>query len=120
MTENKICYPLVSWKPTRKEDVNRFWNEQSFDLGLEDYQGNCTWCWKKSDAKLWKLLDENPNALNFPAACEQMYGLSGHNKDGNVRKFFRGNRSAIDVINRVPSKSSDKSPCEDSCEAQPT
>ena len=43
-----IVYPLADYWIIGKEDVNEFWSRQPFSLGLEEHQGNCKWCWKKS------------------------------------------------------------------------
>ena len=40
--KQRIVYPLISWIPTTKLDVNEFWLKQSFDLQLKSYEGNWT------------------------------------------------------------------------------
>lgn len=61
--ENWI-YPLVDIFPTTKRHVLEFWQSQSFDLQLKDYEGNCDLCWKKSQAKRVRILSENPQLGN--------------------------------------------------------
>lgn len=41
-----------------KKIVTEFWNTQNFDLGLEDYQGNCDGCFLKDQADLSRSLGE--------------------------------------------------------------
>lgn len=41
-----------------KSDVHIFWASQSFDLGLQDYQGTCTGCFLKDQADLSRALSE--------------------------------------------------------------
>jgi hypothetical protein len=120
-----IIYPLVSPFPMTKPEINEWWAAQSFDLGLEEHQGNCTWCWKKSLRKHVKLYQESPEIFQFPAQMEEKYGLAGHNVDGNPRVFFRSNTSTKGLIQiaqssaeiRIPSDDPDAdSGCSESCE----
>jgi len=93
----QTVYPLITEGYT-KEDVLDFWSNQPFRLGIKNYQGNCRWCYKKSDRKLRLLAHEDSSMFDFPDRMEQMYGLAGHNVDGNKRKFFRNHRSAQDIV----------------------
>ena len=53
--ENYI-YPLATTHRVNEMMVRKFWDKQCFDLNLKDYQGNCDFCWKKSDRKLITLI----------------------------------------------------------------
>lgn len=86
----KLHYPLFDLG-IDKQDVLTFWENQDFDLGLPDYLGNCVWCYKKSDKKLLKVLDEMPTAFDFPKRMEQ------YARDGR-KAFFRGGRMVDDLI----------------------
>jgi len=77
--QNKI-YPLVDLFPSDKQDVMDFWSQQNFDLRLQDYQGNCKWCYKKSIKKLFKIMDDDISIFDFPNMLEKKYGLVGSNK----------------------------------------
>jgi len=97
-----IVYPLLDWWTVTKPTINRWWAEQPFRLRLAGYQGNCKWCWKKSDRKLWTIMDENPGAFEFPARMEAAYGLYGPEfkkvvAPGYRRTFFRHNRSTQEL-----------------------
>tara|TARA_R110000851_G_C12969723_1_gene555189 strand:+ start:103 stop:969 length:867 start_codon:yes stop_codon:yes gene_type:complete len=94
----KTIYPLIEMDLS-KDDVIDFWESQYFRLGIENYQGNCKWCWKKSARKLRLISYENEDCLTFPDKMEKTEGLSGHNIDGNKRVFFRGNKSVVDILN---------------------
>lgn len=94
----KLVYPFIEWANKTKYDVKDFWAKQSFNLGLKEHEGNCKWCWKKSDRKLFTLLQDRPSDFYFPKDMEGIYGLAGHNIDGTHRKFFRQNRSTLDMI----------------------
>jgi len=94
----KITYPLNDPFMKDKIDVNNFWESQPFKLELLSHQGNCSWCWKKSDKKLHMLIDESPEIFDFPRRMEAKHGLSGHNIDGTKRKFFRKHRSVDNLF----------------------
>lgn len=93
-----MLYPMVGMFPTTKPEIMDFWEDQTFDLGLLEHQGNCTWCWKKSIKKLTRIFNETPEVFEFPARMEEQYGLAGHNVDGAKRTFFRENRSTKDIV----------------------
>lgn len=95
--KESLIYPLVTGGIT-KNDVKRFWQKQPFGLGLDEHQGNCKWCWKKSNRKLWTLVKEDAAQFDFPRRMEEQHGLKGHNKDGLNRKFFRNHRSTEDIL----------------------
>lgn len=96
-----LLYPLISMCPMTKPEINRWWREQPFRLPLKGYEGNCRWCWKKTDRKLATIARETPEAFDFPARMERDFGLAGHrNSDdpGHRRTFFRQNRSTQDIM----------------------
>lgn len=62
--------PLVKWKVT-KEDVREFWNQQEFDLRLEQPFGNCDGCFLKGKGKLLEILAKDINALDWWIEIEE-------------------------------------------------
>jgi 3'-phosphoadenosine 5'-phosphosulfate sulfotransferase (PAPS reductase)/FAD synthetase len=111
--ELKLIYPLISMKSMTKLQINGFWQLQPFRLNLKGYQGNCKWCFKKHDPKLWQLAKETPEIFNFPILMEEKYGdyitpdrikhLKKKGKpipslDERGYTFFRKNRSAKDIL----------------------
>jgi hypothetical protein len=118
----RIIYPLVSMFPSDKPMIKDWWEFQPFQLGLKDYEGNCEACWKKSDTKLIRIAKENPSAFDFPARMEATYGTYA---DGKPRTFFRGRRSAKDIISMAQllnpppyaERPDENSGCSESCEA---
>lgn len=97
VTDKKgLIYPLADYWLIDKEAVKRFWEEQPFNLGLYDYQGNCKWCWKKSLRKHFKLIDDDPTIFDFPAEMEEKYGKVRCPEGQRV--FFRENRSTADLF----------------------
>lgn len=99
--ENRVVYPLIDWVPTTKPEVNAWWAAQPFRLRLRGYQGNCSWCWKKSARKHLTLMSETPRIFDFPERMEQLYGRIGPEMskmpEGYRRTFFRGNRGVADI-----------------------
>ena len=92
----KKVYPMVDWFPVTKQDVLNWWSKQSFDLGLQEHEGNCVWCFKKSLSKHKRLLRERPEAFDFPERMEREYGMVRSVTTEPIR-FFRGHRSVQDL-----------------------
>jgi len=104
---NRFVYPLVDEGVTRTQVLD-FWSKQPFDLELpDDHYGNCVWCWKKTDRKLYTLAIEQPDVFDFPEKMEKLYGThkadraSGHN---GRRYFFRKHRSVADIKREAHAK----------------
>ena len=57
-----------------------FWSDQKFDLQLNDYQGNCKWCYKKSLKKHYAIMRDDISIFDFPDMLEKKYGHIGKNK----------------------------------------
>lgn len=106
-SSHRIIYPLIDMWPLDKQDVTTFWEDQSFDLGLEDHEGNCKTCWKKSDKKHFRLIAEQPESYDFNRRMEAMYGWHGAphygtpSPGGQKRVFFRGRRSTDDMFDQA-------------------
>jgi hypothetical protein len=119
---------LTTPRPTDKQDVLDWWEEQPFDLGIEEFEGNCIGCFKKSFAKHFKQIDKGPAAYDWHREMERKYRFVGP-REGE-RKFFRGNRNVVQLFelreeNRgVPTRQSvdvyENGGCTESCEFLPT
>lgn len=107
--EKRLLYPLISEKPMSKAKINQWWNLQPFRLELKGYQGNCKTCWKKSDAKLYTLINENRSQFDFFEEMEKKYGsfipksriklMEERGEEIPIRtNFFRKNRSVADLV----------------------
>lgn len=102
--EYKILYPLIDEWPSDKQDVMTFWENQEFDLQIEERQGNCVWCWKKSDKKHFQNISKNPEFYDFPRRMEKLYGWNGAPTYGEIvdgrkpRVSFRHHRSTDDLF----------------------
>lgn len=109
--ERRFVYPLIDkrFMPMTKPKINFWWSMQPFRLDLKGYQGNCKTCWKKSNHKLYTIAQETPGKFGFFDRMEQAYG--NHTPASRLEKlkvagtepqlpyvFFRGNRSAQDIL----------------------
>lgn len=118
MDKENIIYPLIETNPVDKSFINYWWNQQSFNLNIPEFLGNCMWCWKKSNKKLQAVYKFDSSIFDFPEEMEFQYGSYA---DGNPRHFFRGNVSAKEIKRSFSSQqelSFDDIPngCSDSCE----
>ena len=68
-----IIYPLCDEIPFNERMVRMFWEKQSFDLGLKDYEGNCDLCFKKSLKKRLTIIKQNPDSAKWWLDMEQKY-----------------------------------------------
>jgi hypothetical protein len=115
---NGLVYPLVSKAPMTKPKVNFWWSQQPFRLQLKGYQGNCSWCWKKSDRKHYTLIREDPKLYQFPAYLEMVYGNVGPEFNADTAEYqervmFRKSRSATDLVAEAQSLPASFAPAED-------
>lgn len=90
--ELNLIYPLISEKPTTKQEISYWWSKNNFRLNIESYKSNCRTCWKKSDIVLSKIYKDNPNYFDFNKEMEKLYGQDKY-------KFFRGGRNTDELIN---------------------
>jgi len=94
-----FVYPLVDYG-IDKRTVNEWWQQQPFTLQLEEHEGNCKLCFKKSDKKLIKSINERPEDLDWLLAMEAKHSENIHGKRSTKIEptyFFRGNRSAKEM-----------------------
>lgn len=98
--QKRIVYPLIKWKPTTKKNVNTYFRDAPFRLSQKGYDGNCKDCWKKSFRKLYTIANEAPEKFDFSSRMEELYGTL----KGDRRVFYRGNRSAKDIVHEARTK----------------
>lgn len=93
-------YPLWDWG-IKKPDVAHFWLKQSFDLNLEDWEGNCKLCHKKSKRKLLTKIVKDPKSVEWHKRVEPAYEQvkPKHKEfDDTPVRFFRSGESILDLI----------------------
>jgi len=94
---DKIEYPLIYEWPTTKGQVLHWWSQQAFDLGLEEFEGNCFGCFKKSHKKLFMQIRKDPSVFDFHRRMEELYRFHKM-PDGDMRVFFRGNLDTVGLF----------------------
>jgi 3'-phosphoadenosine 5'-phosphosulfate sulfotransferase (PAPS reductase)/FAD synthetase len=126
LKKNGISY-LAELQDFSKDDVNDFWANMPFDLGIDDHLGNCVFCIKKSVGKIALAQRDEPEIeLKFNKMIEA--GSSRLNT-GKIPKgiMYRGTNSLISIkkvyqsSSRLEIKQSlrsmkDDSSCSESCE----
>lgn len=81
-----------------KHDVLDWWGEQDFDLGIDEWNGNCVFCMKKSDLKLAAAQRDNPgHYIEFMEMIESDEVRTGY-KAGSRESMYRRKRSLGQVI----------------------
>lgn len=97
--KNRLWYPLIN-ESVNKQIVNRFWDKQPFRLELKGYEGNCKWCWKKSDRKLATIYKNTPERFEFPLLMERKYAEHTANLNPDrlslPMRFFRESKQVSD------------------------
>lgn len=99
--KNKFLYFAELFHVT-KSDVNLFWANQSFDLELKSYEGNCDLCYKKGLRKLMTIAKDKPELADWWREMENKYSMftpeSRINKAKPPYRFFRDNMTIDEII----------------------
>lgn len=122
-----LQYPLIDIWPTDKADILDWWAEQPFDLGIDEFEGNCLGCWKKSLKKHFMQIERDPRVYDFHRRMEEQYCYVGPQK--GHRYFFRGDICTVSLfklyeenkgaLTRVQRADEDGG-CSESCEVYET
>lgn len=86
-----MVYPLVDTWPCDKQDVLDWWEDQPFDLEIDEFEGNCQGCFKKSLKKHFMQIERDPSIYDFHRRMELLYRNVG--PQIGERVFFRQNMS---------------------------
>jgi hypothetical protein len=123
----QIHYPLIDMWPTDKGEILDWWAEQSFDLGIDEFEGNCQGCYKKSSKKHFMQIERDASVYDFHRRMEQQY--RSHGPQVGDRVFFRQNmdtNALFDLYNaskNAPTRSAradEDGGCSESCEVYET
>ena len=63
--EQNIIYPLIYDLKVDNKFIRDWWDRQTFDLKLKDYEGNCDLCFKKSLKKRLTIIKERPDVAEW-------------------------------------------------------
>jgi len=58
-----------------ERDIREWWDKQSFDLEIKDYEGNCDGCFLKSIRKKMTIAKEDPNVFKWWQDMEEKYSV---------------------------------------------
>jgi hypothetical protein len=129
LTEKKEIKYLAELSDFDKQDVLNWWSEMPFDLGIDEWSGNCLFCPKKSNLKLAASQRDNPVEyldfwLEIKSESVRFDGNTGH-----YSKMYRGKQSLENLIATFDgstgteikarirgSKMIDTNSCSESCE----
>lgn len=84
--------PLVDILKVDEAFIRNWWDRQSFDLDLKDYQSNCDLCWKKSKRKRLTLISEKSNTAEWWKNMEMKYGQG---------KYLFDQRDGLPIVSLV-------------------
>lgn len=71
--KEKVIYPLCDEIKVDRRFIRNWWENQSFDLELKDYEGNCDLCFKKSLKKRLTIIKDNPKVADWWRKMEDKY-----------------------------------------------
>jgi hypothetical protein len=119
----QIYYPLIDVWPTDKAEILDWWSKQSFNLGIDEFEGNCQGCYKKSFKKHFMQIDRDASIYDFHRRMEQQYRSYGPQIGDRV--FFRKNIDTNGLFQMYEmnkdapmrqSQADENSGCSESCE----
>lgn len=91
------CFPLCDDKIT-KQDVDAFWNQNSFKLNIPNHMGNCDLCFLKAKWKRLAITRRNPDVAKWWADWESKFIQKGVTGEG---ARFRKDQSYQQLINEA-------------------
>lgn len=104
-SDPKKIYPLAEIGIDEKI-VRSFWERQTFDLELKDYEGNCDLCFLKSTRKRLTLITENPNIVEWWNKMELENSTEKQSKFDAHRSFYI--TDLVELANKPFTKAIDK------------
>jgi hypothetical protein len=89
-TDQRRIFPLLTdfQAPVGQLELNRWWSQQPFQLGIHGSLGNCELCWKKSDRHLMDAIKHGTRFVGWWQEQERKYGTTA----------FRGQKSIDDLV----------------------
>jgi len=117
---------LAEISPMTKVDINGWWMDMPFDLGIDDYLGNCVFCMKKSHNKIAAAMRTEPEmakAFNEMLCRDDVRQVEGKTEPN--QNIYRNSKSMDDIertFSHVPDEhlkqfmKPGRGNCEESCE----
>ena len=93
--DKKRIFPLLTdfEMPIGQIELNKWWEEQPFKLGIHGKFGNCELCWKKSNSNLIDNIRYGTRFIDWWDEHEKKHGNTS----------FRGNKSINDLVKMAKS-----------------
>ena len=88
-----VVYPLAELRITERL-VREFWDNQDFDLGIKQFQGNCDLCFKKSLRKRLTILQDDPQIAEDWEKIENI----GDRRGGDRARFDRNGLTIANLV----------------------
>lgn len=120
---------LAEISDVEKQDVIDFWKDMTFDLEIDEWNGNCVFCPKKSNLKLAAAQRDNPELYLEWLDMMNSNSVRVDNKTGHWSQMYRGKKSLEQVVamfdcstgdeikSRIRgAKMTDTGSCSESCE----
>lgn len=123
----QIHYPLIDVWPTDKGEILDWWAQQAFDLNIDEFEGNCQGCYKKSFKKHFMQIERDAGVYDFHRRMEAQY--RSHGPQVGDRVFFRQNMDTnalfklYEETKGTPmrnARADEDSGCSESCEVYET
>lgn len=129
LTNKKGIKYLADISDFDKQDILAYWEAMPFDLGIDEWLGNCVFCPKKSNLKLAAAQRDEPEIylIWLDAIHNSLVRIDGNT--GHWSKMYRGSQSLESLIGTfdgstgnetkarlIGTKSTDTGSCSESCE----
>lgn len=108
LSEKKGIKYLAEISDFDKQDILVWWSEMPFDLDLDEWNGNCVFCPKKSNLKI--AAAQRDNADMYHEFLTMLYSDSVRHdeKTGHWSQMYRGKKSLEQVVAMLDSSTGDE------------
>jgi len=128
LKKEKLFY-MAAIEIADKQDILNYWTKMPFDLGIDEWLGNCVFCPKKSNLKLAAAQRDEPESYGEFVDAIKGESVRFDDNTGHYSKMYRGKQSLESLIatfdgstgkeikSRIRgSKMIDTNSCSESCE----
>jgi len=97
LEKDKLFY-MSAIEITDKQDVLNYWSKMPFDLGIDEWLGNCVFCPKKSNLKLAAAQRDEPKHYHDFISLLISDSVRVDDNTGHYSKMYRGKQSLQSLI----------------------
>lgn len=80
-----------------KKNILEFWKKQTFDLNINNHEGNCDLCFLKGMSKKIELLRQKPEVAQWWIEMENLIGAT-FNKNYSVKELLNMSESQLNLF----------------------